>query len=55
MKFEYEGLIAFTDGDLVAECADALALPRQPLVHDCLERHLAEPKRLGWCAAIWGL
>ena len=55
MKFEYEGLIAFTDGDLVAECADALALPRQPLVHDCLNDHLATPNRLGWCAAIWGL
>ena len=55
MKVEYEGLIALTDGDLVAECADALALPRQPLVKDCLERHLAEPNCLGWCAAIFGL
>ena len=55
MKFEYEGLIAFTDGDLVAECTDALALPRQPIVEACLSGFLAEPRRLGWCAAIFGL
>ncbi len=55
MKLEHEGLIAFTDGDLAEACAEAMALPRQPLVKDCLNGHLAEPKRLGWCAAVWGL
>ena len=54
MKIECNGLVALTGEDLAEACADALALPRQPIVKDCLERHLAEPKRLGWCAARIG-
>ena len=55
MKFECEGLVAWTDEELAAECADALALPRQPLVDSCLGGHLARPRALGHCAAVWGL
>ncbi|MCR5258546.1 MAG: hypothetical protein K6E40_10360 [Desulfovibrio sp.] len=55
MKVECDGLVALTGEDLAGSCADALALPRQPIVEACLSGFLAEPRRLGWCAAIFGL
>ncbi len=55
MRIELDGLVAITGEELDAECAEALALPRHAAVTECLASHLARPKRLGHCAAVWGL